>query len=48
LSSRGYRRFRRGDRLVLVFTTNPAASTEITSFSAQFFGRMPSPWFFLN
>jgi hypothetical protein len=38
LSSRGYHNFRRGDRLVLVFTTSSAESSEITSFSATVFG----------
>jgi len=42
LSSRGYLNFRGGDRLVLVFTTNSAASTEITSFTANFFTGVPS------
>ena len=42
LSSRGYRNFRQGDRLVLVFETNSAASAEITSFSARLFAKTVS------
>ena len=38
LSSRGYRGFRYGDRLVFVFTTVSADSSEITSFNAVVFG----------
>jgi hypothetical protein len=34
----GYRGFRRGDRLVLVFTTAGAGSDTITSFSARLLG----------
>jgi hypothetical protein len=39
LSSQGYKDFRPGDRLVIVFTVASAASGEITSFRAILFGR---------
>jgi hypothetical protein len=38
LWTKGYKSFLRGDRLVIVFTTGSAASSEIISFSATLFG----------
>lgn len=39
LKKRGFLDFRPDDRLVIVFTTASAFSNEITSFSAQLFGK---------
>jgi len=39
LKKRGFLNFRPDDRLVIVFTTASAFSNEITSFSAQLFGK---------